>query len=125
MTAALIPATALPDRTTLPSRTEHAARPLSPEVYRRRRLVAAAVVIGLLLGLASFGRQAEATRTADAQAAETVTVVVQPGDTLWSIADTLVDDADLRPLVSELSDLAGGASIQPGQLLQIPGDLID
>ena len=100
-------------------------QPVSPEVYRRRRLAVVAVVVGLVLGLASFGRQADATPTADARAAEAVLVVVQPGDTLWTIAESLVDGADPRPLVAELSEIAGGASIQPGQLLRVPGDLVD
>ncbi|MEQ8840364.1 MAG: LysM peptidoglycan-binding domain-containing protein [Acidimicrobiales bacterium] len=122
MTAALAPATLAPAATVRASRP---ARPLSPEVYRRRRLAVVALVVGLLLGLASFGRQADATRTAEVQAAEAVLVVVQPGDTLWTIADSLAGGTDLRPLVAELSEIAGGASIQPGQLLQIPGDLVD
>ena len=101
-----------------------AVRPLSPEVYRRRRLVVVAVALGLLLGSASFGRQADATPTAEAQVAEAVLVVVQPGDTLWTIADSLVEGADLRPLVAELTEIAGGATLQPGQLLRVPGDLV-
>ena len=51
-------------------------------------------------------------------------IVVQPGDTLWTIADSLVDGTDLRPLVAELTEIAGGATLQPGQLLRVPGDLV-
>ncbi len=102
-----------------------APAPVSAETFRRRRLAVVAIVAGLILGLASFGRQADATPSAEAQAAEAVLVVVQPGDTLWTIAESLVEGADPRPLVAELSDIAGGAAIQPGQLLRIPGDLVD
>lgn len=122
MTATLAPAPLAPASLAPASAP---ARPVGPEVYRRRRLAAVAIVAGLVLGLASFGRQADATPTAEAQAADAVLVVVQPGDTLWTIAESLVEGADPRPLVAELSEIAGGASIQPGQLLRIPGDLVD
>jgi hypothetical protein len=123
MTAALIPtAHMIPAPTGANAPTE---RSVGPETYRRRRLAVVAVVVGLLLGLASFGRQADATPTAEAEAAEAVLVVVQPGDTLWTIAQTLAPERDVRPLVSELTEIAGGASIQPGQLLRVPGDLVD
>ena len=119
MTAALVQTGNFTQTVTLP------VRPVSPEVYRRRRLAAVAVVLGLALGLASFGRQAEATPSADVRGAEAVLVVVQPGDTLWTIAESLLDNTDPRPLVAELSEIAGGTSIQPGQLLRIPGNLVD
>jgi len=124
MTAALIPAAYIPNT---PAQTGilPASRPVSPEVYRRRRLAVVAVMLGLILGVASFGRQADATPTAEAQAAAVVLVVVQPGDTLWTIAESLVNNADPRPLVAELTEIAGGSSIQPGQLLRVPGDLVD
>ncbi|MFT5201344.1 MAG: Tfp pilus assembly protein FimV [Candidatus Aldehydirespiratoraceae bacterium] len=124
MTAALLPKPAL----AAPRRAVRSAsepQVLSAETYRRRRLAVLAVIIGLVLGLASFGRQADATPTAEAQAAEAVLVVVQPGDTLWTIAQNLAPDSDPRPLVTELVEIAGGASILPGQLLTIPGHVLD
>lgn len=102
-----------------------AARTASPEVYRRRQLAVVAVVAGLILGLASFGRQADATPTPEADAASAVQVVVQPGDTLWAIAEDLAPGTDVRPLVAELSELTGGGSLQPGQLITVPGSLLD
>jgi LysM domain-containing protein len=98
--------------------------PVSAQVYRRRRLVVLAVVVGVILGLASFGRQADATRSPEATAAQAVLVVVQPGDTLWGIAQALAPDADPRPLVAALGEIAGGGPLLPGQLLSIPGDLV-
>jgi LysM domain-containing protein len=97
---------------------------VSAQVYRRRRLVVLAVVVGLILGLASFGRQADATRSPEATAAQAVLVVVQPGDTLWGIAQALAPDADPRPLVAALGEIAGDGPLLPGQLLTIPGDLV-
>ena len=99
--------------------------PVTPETYRRRRLAVLAVVAGMVLGLASFGRQADATPTAEARAADAIIVIVQPGDTLWAIAESLDPGADPRSLVDALSDLAGSSSLQPGQQLVIPGRLLD
>lgn len=98
---------------------------VAPEVYRRRRLGVLAVVIGLLLGVASFGRQADATPNAELRAADAFVVIVQPGDTLWDIAQSFAPDSDPRPLVSMLADLAGSSSLHPGQELVIPLDLVD
>lgn len=127
MTAALAPHPPLApldtDRATRPAAVG-ASRPVAPEVYRRRRLAVVAVLIGLVLGLASFGRSADATSTPEADAAAAVMVVVQPGDTLWSIAETLAPGSDPRPLVAELRDIAGPGPLQPGQLLTIPGSLV-
>ena len=119
MTAALISPSPTP--TSAPPRPTA----LSEEVYRRRRLTVAAVAIGLLLGLASFGRRADATPTAEPRAAEAVVVVVQPGDTLWSIAGSLAPGTDPRPLVAELVEIAGDGTLQPGQMLTIPRDPVD
>jgi len=102
-----------------------AAPRATAEVYRRRRLAVAALVLGLVAGLASMGHQADASRTPEAAAADSVTYVVQPGDTLWSIANMLSPGGDPRPLVHELDAIAGGALLQPGQLLIFPGHLVD
>ncbi len=102
----------------------HASRRPTAEVYRRRRLAVAALIIGLLLGALSMGRQADASRTAEAEAADSVVYVVQPGDTLWAIARDLSPGDDPRPLVAALDDIAGGNVLQPGQRLAIPGHLV-
>ena len=46
--------------------------------------------------------------------------VVQPGDTLWSIARRLQPEGDVRPLVDQLVDLNGGTDLAIGQRLPIP-----
>jgi len=46
--------------------------------------------------------------------------VVQPGDTLWSIARRLQPEGDVRPLVDRLVDLNGGTDLAVGQRLPIP-----
>ncbi len=48
------------------------------------------------------------------------TVVVRPGDTLWSIVTRLAPGDDPRPLVDELSDARGAAPLQVGERIQLP-----
>ena len=98
-------------------------------VYRRRRLVAvaalvAAVVAVLLLanavlaGPAGGGTPTSAAGTSSAGLA--AVHVVQPGDTLWSIARQLSPEGDVRLTVDRLVSLNGGAPIQVGQRLVLP-----
>ena len=52
----------------------------------------------------------------------TTSVVVEPGDTLWSIARTVAGERDVREVVDgiqRLNDVPGSA-IMPGQVLQLP-----
>ena len=49
------------------------------------------------------------------------TVVVQPGDTLWTIAADVAPDADVRITVDQLIALNGASPIVPGQELVVPG----
>jgi LysM repeat protein len=46
--------------------------------------------------------------------------VVQPGDTLWSIARTLQPEGDVRRLVQQLSSQLDGAGLQVGQRIVLP-----
>ncbi|MFN3217568.1 MAG: LysM peptidoglycan-binding domain-containing protein [Acidimicrobiales bacterium] len=50
--------------------------------------------------------------------AQTV-IVVQPGDTLWSIAEDLDPDGDLRATVDRLADRNGGSTLTVGQRLVV------
>ena len=45
------------------------------------------------------------------------TVVVQPGDSLWSLAHRLAPDADPRSVVDVLVDARGTADVTPGETL--------
>jgi nucleoid-associated protein YgaU len=49
-------------------------------------------------------------------------VIVQSGDTLWSIATSLDGDGDVRGLVDEIQRLNGleGGALVPGQVLELP-----
>jgi len=102
-------------------------------VYRRRRLAASAglVLVVLVLSLAIVGANAliqggsaghsSSAATAAASPAAAEAYVVQPGDTLWTIARGLDSDGDVRPLVDALADRAGGPVLQPGQRIDLHG----
>lgn len=126
MTAALLPNTFQPTITADGFAVDQAAvgvRALDPSVYHRRRLVVLALVLGMILGLLSFGRQADASPDPIAVAAEATVVVVQPGDTLWTIARAMQPEGDHRALVSTLSELTDGAVLQPGQRIVVSAAL--
>ncbi|HEX2192555.1 MAG TPA: LysM domain-containing protein [Acidimicrobiales bacterium] len=103
-----------------------AVRPLSAATYRRRRLAALVVVVGLAIAawaaLGALGGALTApVRSAPPPATgEAVTVVeVGPGDSLWSIARRLQPEGDLRPLVDRLAASNGGAAIHAGERLVV------
>ena len=82
-----------------------------------RRLVRRAALAALVGGLVVF------TSLGLAVAARGGTVVVQPGDTLWSIASEHYPADDVRVRVDDIeqaNDLAGPV-IQVGQRLRLPG----
>jgi LysM repeat protein len=49
-------------------------------------------------------------------------VVVQPGDTLWSIAAEVAGTDDVREVVDRIQELNGlqDAVLMPGQVLELP-----
>ena len=49
-------------------------------------------------------------------------VVVEPGDTLWSIAVSVAGGEDVRVVIDRIQELNGleGADLVPGQVLQLP-----
>ena len=49
------------------------------------------------------------------------TYVVQPGDTLWSIAQRVAPGRDPRPLVDELSHRTGDEPLRAGQRIDVRG----
>lgn len=94
------------------------------EVYRRRRLLVLAVLLSLCVGLWSFWHSADTATPQQNRSPDAVVVVVEPGDTLWSIATWLNSGADPRPLVDALSELVGSSNVYPGQRLEIPSNLL-
>lgn len=118
---------------------------LSESVYRRRRIVAAAVAV-VVLSLGMFAvRSINATRdlvlptvpmssqtvptgtTADAPGTlrgqviqRGGTYVAQRGDTLWIIARAMKPQGDLSGLIRRLVVLNGGPSLEVGQVVRLP-----
>jgi nucleoid-associated protein YgaU len=83
---------------------------------RARRLLAAVAAVccfGLGFALAARGGTVPASYT---------TVVVQPGDTLWSIASEHYPDDDVRVRVQDIEAANGlaGPAIREGQTLKLP-----
>jgi len=90
-------------------------------VYWRRRLVAAALGLGVLLTAAHAGAAlGGTTTTAPERSPHVERIVVQPGDTLWSIAERLAPNSDPRGVVDQLSSALGTSSVQPGEVIRWP-----
>ncbi len=83
--------------------------------FGRRALVVVATVV-----LAGFGLAAAALGGAPASSE---TVVVEPGDTLWSIAAQHYPGDDVRTRVQDIEQANGlqGPQIEVGQALRLPG----
>lgn len=99
---------------------------LPAHVYRRRRALAAAVVACSLLtgwsGLSALGVElfpgAQPPGSPGSPGGQVH--VVQPGDTLWSIARNVQPDGDVRPLVDRLMAVNGGAALEVGERIVVP-----
>ncbi len=52
-------------------------------------------------------------------------VVAKAGDSMWSIAQQLAPESDPRPVVAALVEANGGDSVQIGQQIVIPRQLLD
>ena len=102
-------------------------RVAGPGTYRRRRILVAALLGLLLSALPLLGGEliGWVTGTPGATLVEAsgqpVIYVVQPGDTLWSIAERVNPPGrDLRYTVDRLSEATGGSLLHPGQRIVIP-----
>ena len=91
----------------------------SAAVYWRRRFVATALGLGVLLAAAHAGAAlGGTTTTASERSPHVTTVVAQSGDTLWSIAHRVAPNADPRAVVDALAGSHGGAEVQPGDVFK-------
>jgi len=100
-----------------------------PRVYLRRRLAAlvllAALAVGLLLAVRSVTATLGGVPASAPEGHITHTdpparvVVVQPGDTVWTIARAVQPDGDVRPLVDALM-ASHPDPLRPGDRLTVP-----
>lgn len=87
---------------------------------RRRWLVAAVVAFVIVLSFKLSGASGGAPASIPGNAGAASVYVVQPGDTLWSIAAALRPSVDTAVLVRQLVAANGGTTLQVGQRLRLP-----
>ena len=104
---------------------DYAPRGRSAVTLRRRRARAFVVTALVLVALAWGASRAQtafggAPASAPERRLPPATYLVQPGDTLWTIAHQLQAEGDVRPLVRKLVQLNDGAELEVGQVLVLP-----
>lgn len=97
----------------------------APALRLTRRARRLGLVLGLAIGVACgswVGALVAGDGESGLQLAGESSVVVQSGDTLWSIARSVAGDGDVRVVVDDIQSLNGldGAHLVPGQVLQLP-----
>jgi hypothetical protein len=109
-----LPPTSVPDRARV--------RRSSPDVRRRRFLLVAMglLLLALALPLSGTGGHSHPIGSALAETGHPVAYTVQPGDTLWSIAERVDPAGDPRPLVARLASQVGSDTVVPGEHLVLP-----
>lgn len=87
---------------------------------RGRLVVLVFAVVALFAALIMFGSFANATATNSGPA--TAVVVVQSGESLWSIAQSIAPNADPRATVNDIKDLNGlnDSVVSAGQSIVVP-----
>jgi Tfp pilus assembly protein FimV len=84
--------------------------------------VVAGLSMAIGLSIAAVTVAVEVAHGGGLRLAGSATVIVQPGDTLWSLAQRAAPEEDPRAVVDaivDLNDLAG-AELLPGQELHLP-----
>jgi hypothetical protein len=107
-------------------RTRGAASPRPLRLTRRGRVVVAVLATlaagGLCVAGATAAQATSGASSSPGTAGGAERVVVQPGDTLWSIAKTADPGADTQTIVQEMLQVnrLSGPGIAPGQRLWVP-----
>jgi nucleoid-associated protein YgaU len=104
-------------------RSAGAARsaPVRLRLTRRARRLAIVLALGCGVALGSW-LDTMVGGGADLRLAGETTVVVQSGDTLWSIASSVAGDDDVRAVIDRIRQVNGlsGSALEPGQVLHLP-----
>jgi nucleoid-associated protein YgaU len=96
------------------------ARP-SAATFWRRRLVAGAVALAALVMAGKAGAALGGSPLAVPERTPAATRhVVQPGDSLWSIAERFEPGSDPRPVVDALVAARGSGPLVPGEVVVRP-----
>ena len=78
------------------------------------------LLVALALPLSGTGGHSHPIGSALAETGQPVAYTVQPGDTLWSIAERVDPSGDPRPLVARLAAQIGSDTVVPGEQLVLP-----
>jgi nucleoid-associated protein YgaU len=102
-----------------------AGRPRAARLRLTRRARRLATVLGLAAGVALgswVGPLVGGGAEGDLRLVGVTSVVVEPGDTLWSIATSLGGEGDVRAVIDEIQELNDleSAELTPGQTLRLP-----
>jgi hypothetical protein len=96
----------------------------SVQLTRRGRLVILIALVGVGIGLmlALTGGFGPATAGSSPSGPATRTVVVQPGQTLWSIAEQVAPNADRRDTIARIVELnaLSNSSVSAGARIAVP-----
>jgi nucleoid-associated protein YgaU len=89
---------------------------------RGRRLVAVLAVATGVGVAALVGSVLDGGGGGDLHLVGQSSVVIRPGDTLWSIASSVAGDDDVRAVVDRIRQVNGiqGSDLMPGQVLVLP-----
>ena len=109
-------------RRTPPRAATPRGRRATPATYRRRRIVAALLALGIVvvMGQAGVALGGSPLAAPERRPAAVDAVVVRPGDTLWSLAVRLAPGEDPRPLVDAMSAARDDAPLVPGETIRWP-----
>lgn len=104
-----------------PSSAAFHAAPSANFTRRRLRVVVVALALAVFAVLFASNTFADAqSSTGGVVATGGTVVIVQPGDTMWSLARSLQPTGDIRPLVTQLARAHGGAALQAGERIVLP-----
>jgi LysM repeat protein len=91
----------------------------SAATFWRRRLIAGAVGLAVLVMAGKAGAALGGSPLAVPERGPAITQhVVEPGDSLWSIAERLEPGRDPRPVVDALTAARGGKPLVPGEVVR-------
>ncbi|UFU15183.1 LysM peptidoglycan-binding domain-containing protein [Curtobacterium sp. C1] len=85
-------------------------------------LAALPVAVGILLAVINGGQASAGDASRAGAPVHFETVTVQPGETLWSLAEQTAPDADPRDFVQDVVSLNAldGSTLQAGEQIAIP-----